>query len=189
MLSDLTILTNEIGKELQKNPRIPFQEYQQLVHKDITPELFRKIRLYLETVKNYYKKYYNLASNKKDQIISEMESKDKEGFIKLKEQNLNDQLKEFVTNKNGKNRFVIYRGHIIQKMDPIYLDPSNKFVKAQFYAPRKKVFGYFVHTFWVNIIVIWVMAIILYLILQFRLFKRFLDQMEHWSFKLFPEEE
>jgi len=189
VLSDLTILTNEIGKELQKNPRIPFQEYQQLVHKDITPELFRKIRLYLETVKNYYKKYYNLASNKKDQIISEMESKDKEGFIKLKEQNLNDQLKEFVTNKNGKNRFVIYRGHIIQKMDPIYLDPSNKFVKAQFYAPRKKVFGYFVHTFWVNIIVIWVMAIILYLILQFRLFKRFLDQMEHWSFKLFPEEE
>ena len=176
-------------KELQKNPRIPFGEYQRLVHKDITPELLRKIRLYLETVKNYYKKYYNLASNKKDQIISDMVNKDKEGFIKLKEQYLNDRLKEFVTNKNGKNRFVIYKGQIIQKMDPIYLDPPYKFVKAQFYAPRKKFFGSFVPTFWVNIIVIWVMAFMLYLILQYRLFKRFLDQMEHWSSRLFPEEE
>ncbi|MCD6201165.1 MAG: ATP-binding cassette domain-containing protein [Bacteroidales bacterium] len=189
VLSDLTILTNEIGKELQKNPRIPFGEYQRLVHKDITPELLRKIRLYLETVKNYYKKYYNLASNKKDQIISDMVNKDKEGFIKLKEQYLNDRLKEFVTNKNGKNRIVIYKGQIIQKMDPIYLDPPYKFVKAQFYAPRKKFFGSFVPTFWVNIIVIWGMAFMFYLILQYRLFKRFLDQMEHWSSRLFPEEE
>ncbi len=186
---NLTLLVNEIGNELKKNPRIPFPEYQKLVHKDISPELLQRTRLYLETIKNYYKKYYIAASNKKDQIISEMERKDKQGLIRMKEQYLNDQLKEFVTNKNAKRRFVIYKGHIIQKMDPIYLDPSSKFIKAQFYAPRKQVFGYFVHTFWVNFAVLWIMTIFLYFVLQFRLFKRFLDQAEHWSSRLFPKEE
>ncbi len=189
VLDDLALLAHEIGKELKANPRIPFPEYQQLVHKDISAGLLRKTRNYLETVRNFYKKYYNLASNKKDQIISRMVQEDKEGFIRMKEMYLNDQLKEFVTNKNGKNRYVIYRGEIIQKMDPIYLDPPFKFVKAQFYAPRKQVFGHFVHTFWVNIVVLLVMTIVLYVILRYRLFKGFLDQMEHWSSRLFPKEE
>ncbi len=187
--ADLTLIINEIGKQLKVNPRIPFPEYEQLVKLKLTPALLNKTRKYLETTRNYYKKLYNAASDKKDKIISDLQAKDKEGLIRMKQEYLNDQLKEFVTNKNTKNRVIVYKGQLIQKIDPIYLDPSHKFIKAQFYAPRKQLFGHFIHTFWINIIVIWVMTILSFLVLRYRLLKRGLDQMELWTGKIFPKEE
>ena len=187
--ADLTLIINEIGKQLKANPKIPFPEYDQLVKLKVTPALLDKTRKYLETTRNYYKRLYNAASDKKDKIISDLQAKDKEGLIRMKQDYLNDQLKEFVTNKNTKNRVIVYKGQLIQKIDPIYLDPSQKFIKAQFYAPRKQLFGHFIHTFWINIIVIWVMTILSFLVLRYRLLKRGLDQMELWTGKFFPEEE
>jgi len=186
---DMTLLINEIGDELKENPKIPFPDYKRLVRRQLTPELITATRNYVELVRSYYKQYYNAASNRKDQIISGMEQKDKEGLIRTKRQYLNDQLKDFVTNKDEKKRVVEYKGHLIQKMDPIYLDPSSKFIKAQFYAPRKQVFGHFVSTFWVNIAIIWFMTIMLYFVLQYRLLKRFLDLTEQWTTRIFPQEE
>ncbi len=187
--ADLTLIINEIGKELKSNPKIPFPEYDQLVKLELTPALLDKTRQYLETTRNYYKKLYNAASDKKDMIISALQEKDKAGLIRMKQEYLNDQLKEFVTNKNTKNRIIAYKGQLIQKIDPIYLDPSSKFIKAQFYAPRKQLFGYFMPTFWINIMVIWVMTLISFFVLRYRLLKRALDQMEVWTGKLFPKEE
>jgi ABC transport system ATP-binding/permease protein len=56
-------------------------------------------------------------------------------------------------------------------------------VKAQFYAPRKMVFGNFLPTFWVNIIVIWIMTFGLYALLYYRVLKRLLDYMEGFARK------
>ncbi len=187
--SDLQLVINEIGKELKKNPRIAFPEYDQLVALQITPELLKKARQYLEKTRTYYKRLYNAASDRKDRKISELQKKDKEGLIKMKQDYLNDQLKEFVTNKNTKNRIIEYKGELIQKIDPIYLDPPHKFIKAQFYAPQKQLFGRYIHTFWVNIMVIWVMTILLFVVLRYRLLKRALDWMELMSGRLFPKEE
>jgi hypothetical protein len=55
------------------------------------------------------------------------------------------------------------------------MDPEHKLVKAHFYAPRKQVFGNFFSTFGVNTAVIWFMTLIFYLILYYRLLKKFLD--------------
>jgi hypothetical protein len=187
--SDLTLIINEIGKELKNNPKITFPEYGQLTKLELTPSLLKKTRNYLELTRSYYKKLYNAASDKKDKMINELQKKDKEGLIKMKQEYLNDQLKEFVTNKNTKNRIIEYKGQLIQKIDPIYLDPTSRFIKAQFYAPRKQLFGHFIHTFWINIMVIWVMTIISFLVLRYRLLKKFLDQMELLTGRLFPKDE
>jgi hypothetical protein len=44
------------------------------------------------------------------------------------------------------------------------------------------VFGRYLDTFWVNIIVIWIMTALFYVILYFRLLKRLLDSFEGMSF-------
>ena len=67
---------------------------------------------------------------------------------------------------------------MIQKRDPIYMDPTNRFVKAHFYAPRKMIAGIFVPTIWVNIMVIWVMTFCLYILLYFRVLKGIMDSLE-----------
>jgi ABC transport system ATP-binding/permease protein len=74
------------------------------------------------------------------------------------------------------------KGELIQKIDPIYLDPTHPFLKAHFYAPRKQLFGNFYPTFWVNIIVIWVSTIMLFTALYYRLLKRLLDFFENLEF-------
>ena len=66
-------------------------------------------------------------------------------------------------------------------MDPIYKDPDHPFIKAHFYAPRKQVFGYFVDTYCVNIVVIWSWIILTYIALYFRPLKKVLDSIEESS--------
>lgn len=59
-----------------------------------------------------------------------------------------------------------------------FLDPKYKFIKAHFYSPTKQIFGLYIDTYIVNVIVLWIMTIILYLALYFRLLKKLLDSGE-----------
>ena len=127
---------------------------------------------------------YNKVCDSRDKEIRENFQKSpemKDKFIQLKRDYHNDKLTEFVENSGELVRIIEYKGHLYQKIDPVYLDPEYNFVKAHFYAPRKKIFGSYYSTFWVNTFVIWAMSLILFIILYFRGLKRFLDFMEHLS--------
>jgi hypothetical protein len=110
--------------------------------------------------------------------LGKLQSKDKEGFFKMRDDYTNDKLEEFVTNKNETKGSIEYKGEIVQKAQPIYMDPNYNLIKAHFYAPVKRIFGIDVDTFVVNVLVLWVMTIGLYLVLYFRLLKRLLDSGE-----------
>ena len=174
----ILILRNEITKETIALPDIPFSYCDNLTTEKITPEVILATKNYLEMVKQYYVKLYNNANSQKDSLIEEQMSQNKEAFLNLKKDYYNTALEEFVKNTNEKDRFIEYNGEYIQKMDPIFLDPSNKFIKAHFYAPRKQVFGVYFDTLKVNVAVMWIMTGLLYLALYLRLLKKFLDSGE-----------
>ncbi len=174
--TDLEILRNEIALEMQIR-KLDFKYLNQLQEGSLTMEVLDEAQVYLDILNRNYKKWYNEASNKRDAIITEMQNQDPVAFEKLKNSEFNENLEEFVTNKNETERLIEYNGRIVQKIDPIFRDPENSFIKAHFYAPQKQLFGRFVSTFWVNIIVIWTMTILTYMVLYFRLLKRFLDYM------------
>ena len=69
---------------------------------------------------------------------------------------------------------------MVQKFDPIFIEPKGKFIRAHFYAPRKNVFGYKVDTYTVNVVILWIMTFFLYLVLYFRLLKKLLDSAENF---------
>jgi len=48
-------------------------------------------------------------------------------------------------------------------------------IRAHFFAPRKKLFGRYYDTFWVNLLVIWMMSLVLVITLYYNLFKKFID--------------
>ena len=88
----------------------------------------------------------------------------------------NKALEDFVTNANSLQFTDENEDNIIQKKDPIYLLPyDNDGFKSHFYAPKKKIFGTYIDTFWANLIVIWLMTITLILTLFLDAFKRILD--------------
>jgi hypothetical protein len=71
-------------------------------------------------------------------------------------------------------------GELIQRSDPIFLDPpADKFFRAQFYAPRKAIFGRYFDTYWVNMAVIWFMTIVLIITLYFDALKKLIDGAEN----------
>jgi len=183
---DLRVLRNEIGKELKNNQLIPFDYLDKLEPELISPTVLTYTRDYLSTVRQYYVKLFNKYNIEKDRLRNELQQtpEDKEEYARIKREHNNESLNDFVTNSNALERIIEYKDQLFQKIDPIYLDPQSKFIKAHFYAPRKQVFGRYFDTFYVNICVIWFMTIVLYIILYYRLLKKFLDFFEQVTDKL-----
>ena len=74
-----------------------------------------------------------------------------------------------------------YNNHLYQKASPIYLDPRSKFLRAHFYAPRKRLGNYYIETYWLNLCVIWSMSIVLYVLLYYGVLRRILNRSENIS--------
>ncbi|MFC2116694.1 ATP-binding cassette domain-containing protein [Bacteroidota bacterium] len=182
---NLDILRNEIRGELKHNPQVPFEYLDELTPENIKLDVLDATRQYIDKIKRYNIKLYNKANTAKDKLTNELQ-KDEEStalYFKTKQEHNNEALEDFVKNRNSSRieSIMQYKDHLYQKSNPIYLDPSQKFIKAQFYAPRKQIFGSYYSTFAVNTIVIWLMTIALYIVLYFRLLKKLLDFFEEFS--------
>ena len=88
-------------------------------------------------------------------------------------------------NKNDLNKSIEADGELIQRADPVFLDPpADKFIRAHFYAPRKAAFGKYFDTYWVNMLVIWFTTLTLVIALYFDLLKKLLDGGENLFSKI-----
>ncbi len=183
---NLAILRNEIKKEMKNNELIPFTGMGDLTPEGLSTGVLDAVRDYLEKIRRYNIRLYNKASDERNQLVNEMQkTKESEAeFYRIKREYNNEALEDFAKNSNVMERIMQYKDQFYQKINPIYMDPPQKFIKAHFYAPRKQVFGRYYSTFSVNTVVIWVMTIILYLILYFRLLKKTLDFFEELSHRL-----
>lgn len=181
----LNLLYNEIEHELSVNKFVTFSHLDKLNPESINDQVLEEASSYIKKINKLYIRVYNRANDKRDELIRSYQKSpgEKEKFIKLKKDYYNDNLAEFVENSNEPVRIVEFKGHLIQKIDPIYLDPEHNFIKAHFYAPQKKIFGVYYGTFWVNMLVIWLMSICFYIILYFRLLKKGLDYLENFNNK------
>jgi ribosomal protein S21 len=191
----LYLLRNELSKELPEIKKIPISNIQNIefpVLTRLTPdsvnmEVIKQTRDFMKVLNRIYMRIYNNANDNKDNLIRALQktASEKDIFLELKRRYHNEKLTEFVENNNELDKIIEYKGRLYQKMDPIYLDPEPGFIKAHFYSPRKMVFGNYYSTFAVNAIIIWCFTLMLYLILYFRLLKRFLDLLEQlisrWS--------
>ena len=126
-----------------------------------------------------------LDKAKGENIIDKKQHKKLRKFMtKLKEESFhqfmykykNSALEDFVTNANSFEVTDEDNNYVIQKSYPIYLEPYDyDYLKAHFYAPKKKLFGVYFDTFSANIVVIWCMTIFLIVTLYMDTFKKTLD--------------
>lgn len=174
----LQIINNEFRKELAVTPDYKFNYLANLTPEKINAETITAALAYVESIRKYYVGISNDNANKKEARLIKLQSADSKEFLKLRDNYTNESLEEFVTNKNETKKTIDFNGEIIQKGDPIYMDPRYNFIKAHFYAPEKRIFGKPFDTYTVNVIVLWVMTVGLYIILYFRLLKKLLDSGE-----------
>ena len=174
----LLLVSNEIRKQLALTPEIKFAFTDQLSPDKITPEIASAAISYVETIRKFYVNFYNDASNRKEALRSRLAGENLQKFLKLRDNYFNKSLEEFVKDKNETTKTIVYKGELIQKLDPIFMDSKNKLIRAHFYAPEKQIFGMRVDTYIVNVIVLWIMTFFLYVALYLRLLKKFLDSGE-----------
>ena len=126
-----------------------------------------------------------LDKARSENIIDKKQHKKLRKFMtKLKEESFhqfmykykNSALEDVVTNTNSFEVTDEDNNYVIQKSYPIYLEPYDyDYLKAHFYAPKKKLFGVYFDTFSANILVIWFMTVILIMTLFLDTFKKTLD--------------
>ncbi len=177
----LKLIKNEFIKEQALLPDTYRNNvFNNLTPESVTPEIISSAMSYLDTLKKYYNGIANTARANRDALTIRLQSEDNAAYLALKDRYANESLEDFVT--GGKNEStqmtVIHKGRIVPYYKPIYMEPYSNFIKAHFYSPVKKVFGKPVDTFIVNVIVLWFMTIMLYLVLYFRVLKKFLDSGE-----------
>jgi ABC transport system ATP-binding/permease protein len=175
---DLGVVNLEINKYLKAKPDSTYGYAAFLTPEKINPEIIDKTKDFLEKIRKYNIRLYNWATTAKDNLKEKMKAADNEGFQKLIYDNTNSKLEEFVRNRNETEKIITYKGRLYQKADPIFRYPESSFIRAHFYAPVKNIFGIQVDTYIVNVIVLWIMTILLYLALYFRLLKKMLDSGE-----------
>ena len=171
----LLVVYNEFKKESVLTPDINFEFTGSLTPDKVTADIVKSALIYVESLRKYYVAYSNNAKNRKDALITKYQSENSDRFLKLRDNYANESLEEFVTNKNETLKTIEFKGEIVQKLEPIFMDPKFRFIKSHFYSPTKQVFGMKIDTYIINVIVLWFMTVSLYLVLYFRLLKKLLD--------------
>jgi ABC-type multidrug transport system ATPase subunit len=173
--NNLLIVSNEIRKELEAVPKLSFEYAGSLNPEKITPEIAVAANDLVEILRKYYIDYYNFADGKRNSLIEKLQKETGNEFLSMRNSYHNASLEEFVINKNENTKIVEFDGELVQKMDPIFMDPEYKFIKAHFYSPTKRISNAYFSTYVINVIVLWLITILLYVILYKRLLKRLLD--------------
>jgi ABC transport system ATP-binding/permease protein len=174
----LLLARNEIAKQSLLTPGMAFSAVDSLTPEKVNIDVVNHALNYVDYVRKTYINYSNTAKDLKDALVSKLKEENSDAFLKLRDDYSNESLTDFVENNNETVKLIEYNGEIIQKLDPIFMDPKGKMIRAHFYAPVKNIFGAPLSTFTVNIIVLWVMTLLLYAALYFRVLKKILDSSE-----------
>jgi len=181
---DLRLLKEEIAKELaipvKENTIKPkFDAISQLIPSGFNKAVGAKTKTYLKDLKLYYIKMFNQANDKREKVVVKLGKIEKDYAFQLKINNDNENLNDLLKNKRSAKPSLEIDGKLIQKIDPIFLDPAQDgLIRAHFFAPRKAIGGNYYDTFWVNSIVIWLMSLLMAITLYFDVLKKIIDSIE-----------
>jgi len=101
----------------------------------------------------------------------------------------NESVSDAVRKIYERKKFVEFNSRLIQKIDPVFMDPQPSSVldfRSHFYAPRKFLFGKYFDTYWFNMSVIWLLTLFLYFTLYYDLLRKLINfSFSHFRMGLF----
>ncbi|HNR56731.1 MAG TPA: ABC transporter permease, partial [Flavobacteriales bacterium] len=174
---ELGLIRRELEKESAQLKGFVFDRMADLDPQRVDHDVLDALKTSLDVLTSHYRNVYRQAEAAKEERIAAMTSDpgSRAAYFALLDEYRNESLSDVVTNKNDVNVIVADQGELVQKSDPIYLEPMRSgFFGAHFYAPAKWFAGMRIPTLWANALVLWAMALALALTLYFELFPRLL---------------
>lgn len=173
--SEITIADNqkyfqEKGKKKGTPDPLFFEDIGLLNPENFGAQIARKVYTYLKDLDDYYGSVYYVANTlRQNRINYELENRPeiyKEYFDSYHNESIKDILKKVYET----NKIIEFDGNLIQNIDPIFLDPialSPFQIRTHFFAPRKPLFGRYFDTYRYNIVSIWILIALFYVILYY----------------------
>ncbi|UTW63614.1 ATP-binding cassette domain-containing protein [bacterium SCSIO 12741] len=162
-----------IYNEMSKLPEKERTHYKgTLIHfhtGDVSIDELNTLKIFIQVLEGYYVRLLKKSESRQDAITEKLKSRHggDEGYRKFRDQYENQQLAEFINNKNDLKRLVEVNDHIIRKENKLYEDPRH--FRSHYYASQKLFMGEYYPTYYYNISVIWLVTLILMLALYFDL--------------------
>ena len=173
---NLRILKNEITK-LKRKVKLDFPNLDKINPKDFNSKIAEEIREYLHDISVGLMKKRTQLTSAKDKVYNDLvkEMGSEEAVNALRDNDYNNNLADVLTNKIEMDKIKETDDELIQISDPIFKYPNNKWGRAHFYAPVKRIGNKNIPTFIFNISVIWLTFIMLYIFLIFDVFRQILE--------------
>ena len=136
-------------------------------------------RLFLDSLRGSFRTKSRLISLQRDLLYNQMKDQlGEEQFFRLRDMNHNENIANVVLDRFNTIKIYESEKKLIQKADPIFMNPGSKLGRAHFYAPYKQVGNLKIGTLFFNTFAIWIMIIFLFITLYYDVLKRFVVFLE-----------
>jgi ABC-type multidrug transport system ATPase subunit len=157
---------------------------QSLTREKFTPDVGKSVSAFLDTSKNYFRALQKKATSSNDRISDSLKTAIGEtGRIRLLDNYKNKKLEELVLDLFNTEKIRKTPDRYIQKNYPGYVKAESKYGRAHFYAPFKELGNREIDTYIFNLIVLWLVALVLYIILYFRVLQKMISSLENLRFR------
>jgi ABC-type multidrug transport system ATPase subunit len=134
---------------------------------------------YLDTLQKVIRRQYLYYTGIKDHITDSLtRAMGHEELVRLRETTYNEELADLALNRTVQQKLYDAPDRIIQKSDPVLMEPVSHIGRAHFYAPYKIVGKLRIGTLWFNLLYIWWMNTTFFITLYFNLLKGLLNLLE-----------
>ena len=166
IVRDLTIISNELEQIPQNSNYPPFEYIHLLNYNDFSEDVMEDAYGYLYYIDMNLREEAKNANDRKDAKYQEITNEiGRQEFVEFKQKHYNKKLADIVLNRNEINKIYQTNTRLIQKKDPIYMEPTSRIGRAHFYAPVKIINQIKISTLWYNIIIMWLGVGLLFLTL------------------------
>ncbi len=184
MTNSLTLLRNEINNELKFIGKEQFPEVDRLEIGKLDSALLQQTSTFLHKLRDYYSLRMKRATEERDKLVAKLTATPEltAAYEAMRNRFANKAVADAVENNSTLVRRVEYKGKLVQRIYPIYLDdhkPNHQFdFSANLFQPTKHFLGHYFDTLYFNISVIWAMTLILFITLYLDALKRLIKRLE-----------
>ncbi len=149
------------------------------IFEDQQSKKISQLKVQLSVIDAHYKKQYKLFSKQREGFIvqSTSDAQKKQEFRNFRDQFYNESVHDIVKKVDARFPYLDQKRKVQKITDPIYSEyaSSNLNVRYPLFTSYKSFFGLQIDTFWYNLIVLWVMICILYILLYYEILYKALN--------------
>ncbi|MFO7827556.1 MAG: ATP-binding cassette domain-containing protein [Bacteroidales bacterium] len=184
LVKDLKIISNELINILRGNDLPPFEYINQLNYEDFNEDIMEHAYGYLYYIEMNLLDEFEKANERKEETYQNLVEKlGKDGFVDFKQKYYNKKLSDILLNRDEINKIYETDKALIQKKDPVFMNPTSDIGRAHFYAPVKIINKVKIETIWFNLFIMWMGCGILYFALYFDLLRKGIKYLESLNLK------